>query len=77
MLYELMPLSFIIEQAGGMASNGQQPILDIHPTNVHMTQPVFIGSSDNVNECLTFLAKYDFPHLLTDEHDEEKINGEK
>ena len=48
LLCELMPLSFIVEQAGGWATNGQQRILDLVPQELHQRSPVFIGSSDAI-----------------------------
>jgi fructose-1,6-bisphosphatase I len=48
LLYEAAPLSFLAEQAGGAASDGQQPILDIEPSGLHQRTPLFIGSRDLV-----------------------------
>jgi fructose-1,6-bisphosphatase I len=47
-LYEASPLAFIAEQAGGAASTGTKPILDVVPTSLHHTTPIVIGSSDLV-----------------------------
>lgn len=47
-LYELNPMAFLIEQAGGAASNGKQRILDIDPESVDQRAPVFIGSAETV-----------------------------
>lgn len=44
LLYELNPMAFLIEQAGGAASDGRRRILDIKPDRVDMRAPVFIGS---------------------------------
>lgn len=49
LLYECNPLAFIIEQAGGKASDGQQRILDLVPTALHQRTPFFIGSTEMVN----------------------------
>ncbi len=46
--YEANPMAFIIEQAGGRASNGTQRILDITPTELHQRTPLFIGSEEDV-----------------------------
>ena len=43
LLYEAGPLAFIVEQAGGYASDGGQPILDIMPTELHQRVPLIIG----------------------------------
>jgi len=45
-------MAYIIEEAGGIASNGKIPILDIQPTDLHQRCPVFLGSKDDVNELL-------------------------
>ena len=44
LLYELNPMAFLIEQAGGAASTGKQRILDLDPESVDQRAPVFIGS---------------------------------
>ena len=44
LLYEANPLAFIAEQAGGMASNGTERILDIKPRNIHQRTPFMVGS---------------------------------
>lgn len=44
LMYECNPFAFIIEIAGGKATNGQQRILEIEPTDVHQRTPMFIGS---------------------------------
>jgi len=55
LLYEANPLAMICEQAGGLASNGDKPILDIKPTELHERTPLIIGSKHNVTEALDFL----------------------
>jgi len=50
LLYEASPLAFIAEQAGGMATNGDQRILDIEPENIHQRTPLVIGGSVEVSE---------------------------
>lgn len=52
LLYEAIPMSHIVEEAGGLASNGSIPILDIKPTGIHQRSPVFLGSEMDVNELL-------------------------
>ncbi len=47
-LFELNPMAFLIEQAGGAASDGRQPILDLQPTQIHERSPVFIGCKKDV-----------------------------
>ena len=48
LLYELNPMAFLVEQAGGAASNGRQRILDIIPEGIDHQEPVFIGSKKDV-----------------------------
>lgn len=48
LLYECNPLAFIVEQAGGCATNGSQRILELEPTALHQRTPVFMGSSTMV-----------------------------
>lgn len=48
LLYEAAPLAFLAEQAGGAASDGIQPILDIQPSGLHQRTPLFIGSKNLV-----------------------------
>jgi fructose-1,6-bisphosphatase I len=44
LLYEANPLAFIAEEAGGMATNGAERILDIKPKNIHQRTPFMVGS---------------------------------
>jgi fructose-1,6-bisphosphatase I len=48
LMYEANPMSLIIEQAGGAATDGQRRILDIQPTGLHQRVAVFIGSKNEV-----------------------------
>ncbi|CAD6524747.1 Fructose-1,6-bisphosphatase class 1 [Paraburkholderia hiiakae] len=48
LMYEANPMSFIVEQAGGMATNGEERILDIQPTSLHERVAVFLGSKNEV-----------------------------
>ncbi|HEU4844045.1 MAG TPA: class 1 fructose-bisphosphatase [Burkholderiaceae bacterium] len=48
LMYEANPMAFIVEQAGGAATDGQQRILDIAPHKLHQRVPVFLGSRDEV-----------------------------
>lgn len=55
LMYECNPLAFIIEQAGGKASNGQSRILEIEPETLHQRTPVFIGNSEMVEHVESLL----------------------
>ncbi|MFC1850072.1 class 1 fructose-bisphosphatase [candidate division CSSED10-310 bacterium] len=50
LLYECAPMAYLIEQAGGRASDGLRRILDIAPDSLHQRVPFFAGSSLNVLE---------------------------
>lgn len=55
LLYEAAPFGFLVEAAGGAASNGNQRVLDVMPTELHQRTPLFIGSKSDVEDCLRFL----------------------
>jgi len=48
LLYECNPVAYLIEQAGGRATNGHQRILDLKPTKLHERSPIFCGSHDDI-----------------------------
>jgi fructose-1,6-bisphosphatase I len=58
LLYECNPLAFIIEQAGGKASNGFQRIVELQPESLHQRTPLFIGSYEMVNMAEEYMVKY-------------------
>jgi fructose-1,6-bisphosphatase I len=49
LLFEANPLSFIAEEAGGMAIDGKHNILNIKPKELHQRVPLFIGSKNDIN----------------------------
>ncbi|XP_049871493.1 fructose-1,6-bisphosphatase 1 isoform X2 [Pectinophora gossypiella] len=55
LLYECNPMAFIVTEAGGLATNGKIPVLDIQPTSIHQRAPCFLGSKQDVQELLTYL----------------------
>jgi fructose-1,6-bisphosphatase I len=55
LLYECNPFAFIVEVAGGKATNGKQRILDIQPTALHQRTPFFVGSKKMMEELEGFL----------------------
>ena len=60
LMYEGNPMAFIIEQAGGKASNGERRILDVPPGKLHQRTPLFIGSEEDVTICEEFIqGKHD------------------
>jgi fructose-1,6-bisphosphatase I len=54
-MYEANPMSFIMEQAGGAATDGSRRILDVVPETLHQKTPLFIGSEEDVALCNEFL----------------------
>ena len=45
-------MAFIIEKAGGLATTGKGPVLDVVPTSIHQRVPIFIGSKEDVQEVI-------------------------
>jgi fructose-1,6-bisphosphatase I len=56
LMYEANPMAFIVEQAGGMASDGQQRILEKIPSALHERTPIYIGSTEMVERAKRFLV---------------------
>ncbi|MFZ1865032.1 MAG: class 1 fructose-bisphosphatase [Polyangiales bacterium] len=54
LLYEASPMAFVVEAAGGMASDGTNRILEIQPKELHQRTPVFMGSPADVADALRF-----------------------
>jgi len=59
LMYECNPMAFIVEQAGGRATNGKQRMLEVQPTSLHQRTPVFIGSEEDVLLVEKFMREYD------------------
>ncbi|XP_057446096.1 fructose-1,6-bisphosphatase, cytosolic [Lotus japonicus] len=55
-LYEVFPMSFLMEQAGGQAFTGKQRALDLVPTKLHERSPIFLGSYDDIEEIKALYA---------------------
>lgn len=55
LLYECNPLAFIIEQAGGKATDGKDRIMEKEITELHQRTSLFIGSEDMVNTAMDFM----------------------
>lgn len=58
LIYECNPMSYLIEQAGGKASDGLNRILDLPVTDLHQRSPIFIGSKNMVEKAEEFMAQY-------------------
>ena len=57
LLYESAPLAFLMEQAGGRASTGEQDILDVVPDKIHARTPLIIGSKEDVSLVESFIQE--------------------
>jgi fructose-1,6-bisphosphatase I len=55
LVYECNPMAFIIEQAGGKATNGFERILELPVTDLHQRSAIFIGSADMVSQAESFM----------------------
>ncbi|MEO7031609.1 MAG: class 1 fructose-bisphosphatase [Herbaspirillum sp.] len=56
LMYEANPMAFIVEQAGGAATNGVERILDIQPQKLHQRVAVFLGSKSEVERVTAYHA---------------------
>ncbi|MGA7815425.1 class 1 fructose-bisphosphatase [Caballeronia sp.] len=59
LLYEASPMSFLIEQAGGMSTTGRERILNVQPRALHERVPVILGSKNEVARIARYHADYD------------------
>lgn len=73
LLYECNPMAFIIEQAGGIASDGLNRILDIEPTELHQRTAIFIGSAKMVKMAEALMAEYSPVKPLASQNTENKL----
>ena len=54
LLYESNPMSFIVEQAGGMCSTGRERIMALQPAGLHQRVPVILGSRNEVERVVRY-----------------------
>ena len=54
LMYEANPMSFIVEQAGGLASTGRQRIMDVQLERLHQRVPVIMGSKNEVEQVVSY-----------------------
>lgn len=59
LMYECNPMAFIVEQAGGRASDGVTRMLEIQPKTLHERVPIFIGCEEDVLMVEKFMREYD------------------
>jgi len=55
LLYECNPFAFIVEMAGGRATDGKQRVMDLQPTELHQRTPFFVGSKNMMDELDAFI----------------------
>lgn len=65
LLYECNPIAFIMEQAGGKATNGTERILDLIPNQLHQRCPCFMGSKQMVDMVESFIQRVDPASVMT------------
>jgi len=59
LLYEGAPMSFIMEQAGGLSTTGRRRVMEIQPEVVHQRVPVIMGSKNDIQEIIDAYAAWD------------------
>lgn len=59
LMYEANPMSFVVEQAGGVGSTGRGRILDLEPGEIHQRVPVILGSKNEVERIELYHREYD------------------
>jgi fructose-1,6-bisphosphatase I len=57
LLYEANPVAFLAEHAGGAASDGRQPVLDVQPQSIHQRTPLIVGGRGEMEEFERCLAQ--------------------
>lgn len=57
LIYEAAPIAFLIERAGGQATDGRRPILDLAADSLHQMTPLIFGAADEVATIHTYLAR--------------------
>ena len=57
LMYEANPLGFIVEQAGGAASTGEERIMDIVPTHLHERTPLILGNKAEVEQTVSTIQQ--------------------
>ena len=59
LMYEANPMSFIVEQAGGMSSTGRERIMELQPRELHQRVPVILGSKNEVERVVQYHREFD------------------
>jgi fructose-1,6-bisphosphatase len=58
-MYEANPMTFVVEQAGGLGSTGRQRILELKPESIHQRVPVILGSRNEVERLEQYHREFD------------------
>ena len=58
LLYEANPMAFIVEQAGGLCTTGNQRMMDIKPTGIHQRVPLIFGSKNEVERIIDYYQQH-------------------
>lgn len=58
LVYECNPLAYLVEQAGGRATDGFKRILEVQPESLHQRVPMFIGSCEMVKKAEDFMLEF-------------------
>jgi Fructose-1-6-bisphosphatase, C-terminal domain len=64
LLYEAAPMSFLVEQAGGLALTGKHRIAEIPPVSVHQRVPCILGSREDMLEMRRYYVESQDPELI-------------
>lgn len=59
LVYKSAPMAYILEHAGGKATNGKVDLLSVQPEYVHERSPAFMGSPEDMDELMTYLGNGD------------------
>lgn len=80
LLYEANPMAFLIEQAGGVATNGVENILDLEPETLHQRTPLYIGNVSEIELIHQYIHGWRMKvsnHPVTIQSDDFEIRGGK
>ncbi|MEN3040936.1 MAG: class 1 fructose-bisphosphatase [Bacteroidia bacterium] len=58
LLYEGFPMAWLTEQAGGKATDGIQPLLEVQPKKIHQRTPLFLGPAEEIDRITNFLHSH-------------------
>ncbi|VDL78747.1 unnamed protein product [Nippostrongylus brasiliensis] len=58
LLYECAPMAYLVEHAGGIATTGKEPVLDIVPKDIHERGVIYLGSKLDMEDLLKYFEKY-------------------